>query len=133
MRVKLTYIDKTVRVVESIEGVAPRISATAQLKKTELTKQKGLFKRTTEGVVGLGKSILGFGLACSKTIRERRSVCQGCHYRNRGNCMECGCIIKHKTRVASESCPVGFWGSVGVCNNDGKRTKRSGGCGCVKK
>ena len=49
-------------------------------------------------------------LLASKEIRaERRGICNVCSSRKGILCTECGCIIRAKTCVAFEKCPIGKW------------------------
>lgn len=46
----------------------------------------------------------------SKEERDRRlAICQRCEFFNGRSCEKCGCIAKWKTKLATESCPVGKW------------------------
>ena len=61
------------------------------------------------GAVGKAKSVLGVGIAPASDISLRQALCQPCGYRNMDKCGICHCPIKDKTRLASESCPAGYW------------------------
>lgn len=71
----------------------------------------------TKGVVGLTKAVLGIDRADEQTIEARRSLCRSCDraepcIRNAHQfciCKECGCLLKAKTSVKSEVCPIGRW------------------------
>ncbi len=69
-----------------------------------------LFERVKNGVKGVAKSVAGVGLASDAVIDDRRSICETCQYRKGGACGKCGCSIFHKTRLASEQCPMSYWG-----------------------
>lgn len=46
----------------------------------------------------------------NKEIRaERRAICDKCESRKGILCIECGCIIRAKTCVAFEKCPIDKW------------------------
>jgi len=46
----------------------------------------------------------------SKAVaKQRQSVCADCPRHNMGACLECGCILLVKTRLAAEKCPLGKW------------------------
>lgn len=48
----------------------------------------------------------------NKEIRaERRGICNVCSSRKGILCTECSCVIRAKTSVAKEKCPLGKWGS----------------------
>lgn len=115
-----TYQAKVVSVNPTHDGSLKRLETLNKQSNTKLNKFLG-------GVTGLSKSVLGIGLATDEVIEERRSICSSCQYRNKLNCTKCGCYIKHKTKLAGEKCPMGYWGS-----DKTKKNKRSNGCGCGK-
>jgi hypothetical protein len=41
---------------------------------------------------------------------ERLAVCKGCPRLKKGVCLECGCVMKVKVRLARATCPLGHWG-----------------------
>ena len=46
----------------------------------------------------------------SREIRNSRLLsCELCSSLKAGVCTECGCVVKLKTKVASEECPLGKW------------------------
>ena len=46
----------------------------------------------------------------SREIRkDRLACCELCPSLKAGVCTECGCVVKLKTKVASEACPLGKW------------------------
>lgn len=69
------------------------------------------------GAVGLAKALSGVGRADNKVIVKRRNICRSCDHAipcvgNIGRicrCKACGCILKAKTAIESESCPIGKW------------------------
>ena len=44
-----------------------------------------------------------------KLARERISICNICEYNARGICALCGCVLKAKTKLKTESCPIDKW------------------------
>jgi hypothetical protein len=65
---------------------------------------------------------------CSKDISEdRHSVCQSCEKFDAnemfglGKCLECGCCVWPKVRMASESCPLGKWQSATISQENDER------------
>lgn len=67
------------------------------------------------GIVGLGKVAIGIDSAEPETVERRMATCRECPsglYRD-GFCAfsqgGCGCLIRAKVRVRSESCPRGHW------------------------
>ncbi|MAK37878.1 MAG: hypothetical protein CMC15_17095 [Flavobacteriaceae bacterium] len=132
MKIKLVY-DKDNRKKEVSATVTNATNNTVTEKtliaNTESNNRKTISKinKFAKGIKGLTKSTLGLGLASEEVIKERRSICDTCVHRDNKSCSICGCFIIPKTRVASEECPKGYWGSSNVESN-----KRSGGCGCGK-
>jgi len=55
----------------------------------------------------------GFIRASEELVAERRSICNSCPYSKTKLftqvCTECGCHIKTKTLLISESCPLNKW------------------------
>jgi hypothetical protein len=41
---------------------------------------------------------------------ERLAVCKGCPSLKKGVCVECGCVMKLKSKLARAACPKGLWG-----------------------
>ena len=56
----------------------------------------------------------------SSEQEERLAVCKGCPRFKRGVCLECGCVMKAKAKLARAACPLGHWGMSGspVPNKD---------------
>jgi hypothetical protein len=48
--------------------------------------------------------------ASAEEQAERLSVCKGCPSLKKGVCVECGCVMKVKSRLARATCPKGLWG-----------------------
>ena len=74
----------------------------------------GFFRRLARGVPGLLKSELGIGMAPDEVVERRKELCLACEHHDFGVCNECGCYLKAKTAIASESCPIGKWVAVEV-------------------
>jgi hypothetical protein len=76
------------------------------------------------GVVGLAKFATGTDRPDDTTIRARRALCLACEHAEpcldagiivigrKCRCSQCGCAIRAKTAVGSESCPAGKWAAV---------------------
>jgi hypothetical protein len=43
-------------------------------------------------------------------VEARRDLCNECPQARAGRCRECGCIIRLKTKLKTEACPIGKWG-----------------------
>jgi hypothetical protein len=41
--------------------------------------------------------------------KVRLLVCKWCDSNKNGVCSECGCVLKAKTRLEDENCPLGKW------------------------
>lgn len=42
-------------------------------------------------------------------IKNRLDICSGCEYFTGARCKACGCFVKLKAALASESCPYNKW------------------------
>lgn len=57
----------------------------------------------------------GCALASSALANERLEICKPCNqydaagFGGAGRCLNCGCMIPAKLRLATESCPLGKW------------------------
>ena len=77
------------------------------------------------GAIGLAKAALGVGAADEATIEARRAICRACDRAIRCEqkpslfcrCRECGCVLRAKTRLADESCPLGKWA---ICSSSAR-------------
>ena len=56
------------------------------------------------GAVGTAKAVLGIGVSSREELERRYSICQACRRNDLGQCLDCGCYVAVKARVASESC-----------------------------
>lgn len=61
------------------------------------------------GIVKRAISILGLCKASEEFITKRLDICYSCEELESSRCRKCGCPVKHKTRIAHESCPIGKW------------------------
>jgi hypothetical protein len=72
-------------------------------------------RRYLHGLIGILKSILGIGLASTRTIAARRVKCKACDQCELKlgeiltGCKQCGCAIAMKIKQKKESCPLGKW------------------------
>lgn len=74
-------------------------------------------KWAVHGVAGQVKARLRIGLAPPEVTEQRRSICRGCEHAVpcllkpdlKCRCADCGCPLKEKTALASESCRLGKW------------------------
>lgn len=54
-------------------------------------------------------TIAGLTLATQGTKDNRRNICNDCPSRRSILCGQCGCIIRAKTAIDNEKCPIGKW------------------------
>jgi hypothetical protein len=73
------------------------------------------YVRAFDGLRGIAKAISGVDRASEETIEARLAVCRSCPsglFRD-GVCDSrgggCGCLLRYKVRLASESCPKSHW------------------------
>lgn len=84
----------------------------------------GAAKKLAHGVAGLTKAVVGLDQAGDAEKLRRRDICRDCpeatknrkqlHLSNKGltacsMCKQCGCNIKAKTSLISETCPISKW------------------------
>ena len=124
---KVEPIEMKAEVSDSIRGVDPptKIRELSEKNIPKETKNKLI-----RGATGLVKSILGIGLSTQEVITNRKIICDSCEFKEGSKCGKCGCWLAHKTRVAEESCPMGYWN---VTTSITTKNQRSGGCGCGNK
>jgi len=84
-----------------------------EINKRQAKKRSGA-KKIIHGVKSIAKSIAGVGWASDEDVAMRREMCSNCEFRKGKSCGKCGCHIGHKTRLASEECPMLYWGKVEV-------------------
>ncbi len=86
---------------------------------------KPIATQSATAVRAIGRFVgSGFKIASPSDQAMRRIICNGCDRfdASQGRCLECSCIIGIKTRMASESCPLGLWKATDT-------VKRCGDCG----
>ncbi|GAB4108206.1 MAG: hypothetical protein Kow00105_14560 [Phycisphaeraceae bacterium] len=74
-------------------------------------------RSVVKGTIGIARSLVGAGVLSQGAIRQRLELCRfcpesiPCHHNASQpcRCRVCGCWIKHKARLANESCPAGRW------------------------
>jgi len=63
-------------------------------------------------VLRLGRAIycwvLG-GCEVSLTAKQRITICKNCEHYAEGRCKICGCVLKYKTQMETEKCPIDKW------------------------
>ena len=72
-------------------------------------RQKRTFVQLARGAIGITKEVLGADAAPDETVDERWATCSNCPKNDRGICLDCGCHLSAKVRLAGESCPDGQW------------------------
>lgn len=85
---------------------------------------KDIARRVAHGVAASVRERLNIGIAPQEVIDRRMLACGGCGHAVKcggktccgpmvGSLVNvsptCGCVIHRKTRLASESCPIGHW------------------------
>jgi hypothetical protein len=48
-------------------------------------------------------------LTSKELTKVRRQLCRTCMFQTGRKCAQCGCFISAKTKLATETCPVGRW------------------------
>ncbi len=74
------------------------------------------------GAVGLAKAATGIDRPPEQIIEERRKICRACPHAvpcvanvgKRCKCAKCGCLLRAKTAVMEESCPLQKWVAVNI-------------------
>ena len=90
-------------------GLAPPISPPS------LGQQAKSFSKSVYDFISAGAPV-----ASSEVVAQRLAICQGCDYHGpdpifnsvEGRCLKCGCLLKAKIRMATESCPIARWGPI---------------------
>ena len=60
----------------------------------------------------------GFAVVSDEQYKERWDICHSCPFFDQtaffsdGKCTKCGCDFSLKSKMATEKCPEGKWGSV---------------------
>ena len=47
--------------------------------------------------------------AAPHLVAEREAICAKCPMMENGKCLKCGCSLKYKQKLETESCPIGNW------------------------
>jgi hypothetical protein len=47
--------------------------------------------------------------ASPEEMDRRKAICANCEYWKDNRCLQCGCLLKAKIKLQTESCPVGKW------------------------
>ena len=47
--------------------------------------------------------------ALKRAQRKRLTICEACEFQRHGICTKCGCVLKVKTWLHAEKCPIGLW------------------------
>lgn len=63
-------------------------------------------KRIIKGWKGV---ILGYNPDHKELFENRLNTCNSCEFLCAGICTSCGCVVKAKTKVLSETCPENRW------------------------
>lgn len=48
-------------------------------------------------------------IASASEIDRRMAICQSCEFFTGTTCKKCGCLASFKTKLATETCPIGKW------------------------
>jgi len=49
------------------------------------------------------------GCKVSLSSTERMQICKTCEHYKAGVCSMCGCVLKYKTKMETERCPIDKW------------------------
>ena len=49
-------------------------------------------------------------LAPEEEVKRRLEICRTCEHFTGTTCRLCGCLLKFKTKLETEACPIGKWG-----------------------
>lgn len=95
-----------------LEGMRDKYSK--NLQDPSLLKKVGNIKKAATKAFQLWKKERGIKLSDDEQeLIDRRKMCETCPFKKKGTlghyCSKCGCYIKPKTAIKSESCPIGKW------------------------
>lgn len=81
---------------------------------TGLAPTPSLFQKARNLVSAAGRvtqaAASGQAITSSREeIKRRLEICEGCEFYKNGTCQKCGCVIRFKTKLATEKCPLGKW------------------------
>jgi hypothetical protein len=60
-------------------------------------------------IVAMIKFIAYGNIVDAEELKRRRNTCKDCVFKIKRKCDLCGCYIKYKTRLSTESCPEKKW------------------------
>jgi len=49
------------------------------------------------------------GCVLTVSAEDRMSICEECEHYLNGVCSVCGCVLKIKTKMDTEKCPINKW------------------------
>jgi len=49
------------------------------------------------------------GFRVSHSAKNRMRICKSCDFFSSGKCVLCGCVLKYKTKMETEKCPIDKW------------------------
>ena len=66
---------------------------------------KSLFDIATNAAKGIDQSVP------EEVAKYRLDICNNCPrlFAPTGNCKDCGCFVRAKTKIKQEACPNGYW------------------------
>jgi len=70
------------------------------------------WKQLAKGAIGMAKDALGIDAASDDVVSARWATCMSCAENDRGVCAKCGCHLSAKSRIGSETCPLGKWSAM---------------------
>jgi hypothetical protein len=68
--------------------------------------------KVAHGAAGIAKAIVNADPVPDDVLAHRRATCEGCNQNTGGVlplCRWCDCVLRAKTKLARESCPLGLW------------------------
>ncbi len=113
-QVKVEYSEEGTYLVLSDDSKINEVDAIV----THLSKAPSLSKKIANAQTAARKAYrhaveTGVVQASTTDIEARRKICSGCPFSQKrffgSTCMKCGCNIKLKTSVLTESCPISKW------------------------
>ncbi|MCB9852758.1 MAG: hypothetical protein H6819_06655 [Phycisphaerales bacterium] len=125
----------------------PRLSSSWMLGmarlRWQMATERVLRNRWFAAAIKIVGAIVGSCAAGAAIVKGRLVHCEICEHRRSGwlgwfaRCAKCGCVLRWKTRLAMEGCPVEKWSRVEPehCAGIIRRlyTGRPGDCGCGRK
>ncbi len=87
-----------------------RTASRAVVVGSDIPAKAGLSDMARNAAGALGRALKSGGRRVPLAEQERRlAICRGCQHWTGRRCLLCGCFGKLKTRLATESCPIGKW------------------------